>query len=250
MGVIEKAISWMEALARDDSHGYDQEDRWGEYGDYDCSSAVITAWEQAGVPVKSAGATYTGNMYSIFKSKGFNDVTNQVNRSTGDGLQRGDVLLNVVNHVAMYCGNGQMVEASINEYGGITGGQPGDQTGREIRIGAYRNYPWEYVLRYSESGNATESNKTVTEPSKSQIQVNVGKDLNKSYKWTGVVMADELNVRQWAGTEYGTCSFSPLYYGQQISVCDSIYAADHSIWHYILYKGKYGFVHSDYVGKV
>ena len=46
-------------------HGYDQDDRWGLYGDYDCSSAVITAWESAGVPVKTHGATYTGNMYKI-----------------------------------------------------------------------------------------------------------------------------------------------------------------------------------------
>ena len=34
-----KATQWMENLARDDSHGYDQDSRWGV--DYDCSSAVI-----------------------------------------------------------------------------------------------------------------------------------------------------------------------------------------------------------------
>jgi len=148
MTTTEKAIQWMEALARNNSHGYDQIYRWGERGDYDCSSAVITAWQTAGVPVKSKGATYTGNMYNVFRACGFKDVTSKVSLSTGAGLKRGDVLLNHAHHVAMYCGNGQEVEASINEKGGARYGAPGDQTGREILIRNYRNYPWNAVLRY------------------------------------------------------------------------------------------------------
>ena len=148
MTTAEKATRWMEALASDNSHGYDQIYRWGEKGDYDCSSAVITAWEQAGVPVKSNGATYTGNMYAVFTKYGFKDVTNKVNLATGAGLKRSDVLLNHVHHVAMYCGNGMEVEASINEKGSAKYGIPGDQTGREILIREYRNYPWDCVLRY------------------------------------------------------------------------------------------------------
>lgn len=46
MGKIEIATQWMINLANDDTHGYDQAHRWGP--DYDCSSAVITAWENAG----------------------------------------------------------------------------------------------------------------------------------------------------------------------------------------------------------
>lgn len=145
----EKAIDWMEALAKDPSHGYDQIYRWGERGDYDCSSAVITAWQTAGVPVKTHGATYTGNMYNVFLACGFKDVTGKVNLTSGAGLKRGDVLLNSVHHTAMYCGDGKEVEASINENGGARGGKPGDQTGREILIRPYRNYPWNYVLRYA-----------------------------------------------------------------------------------------------------
>ena len=151
---IDKAITWMEETAKDDRHGYCQDHRWGEDGDYDCSSAVITAWEQAGVPVKSKGATYTGNMLPVFKANGFVDVTAQVNRSTGAGLVRGDVLLNTVHHTAMYCGNGMEVEASINEKGTAHGGKPGDQTGKEFLIRTYRNYPWTNVLRYT-GGNST-----------------------------------------------------------------------------------------------
>lgn len=146
--IIERAVSLMEAWAADPAHGYDQTLRWGEHGDYDCSSAVITAWERAGVPVKSRGATYTGNMYPVFLSCGFRDVTAMVSRTTGDGLQRGDVLLNRARHTALYCGGGREVEASINEMGTATGGAPGDQTGREFLVRSYRNYPWDCVLRY------------------------------------------------------------------------------------------------------
>lgn len=148
MSIIESAISWMERTAKDDSHGYDQKYRWGERGDYDCSSAVITAWQQAGIPVKTKGATYTGNMYTVFLSCGFKDVTNEITLSNGNGLRRGDVLLNRTHHTAMYCGNGLEVEASINEHGRAVGGVPGDQTGKEFFIRKYRNYPWNYVLRY------------------------------------------------------------------------------------------------------
>ncbi len=160
---IDKAINWMEDTARDDRHGYCQDHRWGEDGDYDCSSAVITAWEQAGVPVKSKGATYTGNMLSVFTANGFVDVTAQVNRSTGAGLKRGDVLLNTVHHTAMYCGDGKEVEASINEKGTAHGGTPGDQTGKEFLIRTYRNYPWTNVLRYIGGNSATATNKNYLE---------------------------------------------------------------------------------------
>lgn len=160
MSKTEKATKQMESWAQDSSHGYDQDYRWGEKGDFDCSSAVIQAWQNAGVPVKTKGATYTGDMRTVFLSCGFKDVTSKVNRSTGSGLLRGDVLLNETHHVAMYCGNGKEVEASINEKGTAHGGQPGDQTGKEFLIRSYRNYPWDCVLRYSENGAA--ANDTVT----------------------------------------------------------------------------------------
>ena len=143
----ERATAQMEAWAADDSHGYDQANRWGP--DYDCSSAVIAAWELAGVPVKTNGASYTGNMRGVFLRCGFEDVTGSVDLAIGTGLQRGDVLLNIRHHTAMYCGNGQEVEASINENGGVTCGMTGDQTGREFLVRPYRNYPWDCVLRYT-----------------------------------------------------------------------------------------------------
>lgn len=160
MSIIEKAISQMEVWATDNSHGYDQSSRWGP--DFDCSSAVIQAWENAGVPVKSKGATYTGNMYLVFMSCGFKDVTGSVNLLNGSGLERGDVLLNHIHHTAMYCGNGQIVQASINELGHTAGGQSGDQTGREFYIRSYYNYPWDTVLRYDGSSEAPNSIKKIS----------------------------------------------------------------------------------------
>ena len=143
MSKTEAAIQWMENCANDNRHGYDQ-------------SAVISAWQAAGVPVKTNGATYTGNMLTVFLSCGFEDITGTVNLATGAGLKRGDVLLNTSHHTAMYCGNGREVEASINEKGTAVGGAPGDQTGREFLIRSYRNFPWNHVLRYREN-TATKS---------------------------------------------------------------------------------------------
>ena len=158
MTKTEKAIRQMETWAKDASHGYDQDYRWGEKGDYDCSSAVIQAWQNAGVPVKSGGATYTGDMKNVFLKNGFVDVTSKVNVATGSGLLRGDVLLNEAHHVAMYCGNGKEVEASINEKGTAHRGKPGEQTGKEFLIRSYRNYPWNCVLRYR--GNISSASDT------------------------------------------------------------------------------------------
>lgn len=156
MGKIETAAQWITDIANDNSHGYDQGNRWGN-PDYDCSSLVISAWDYAGVPVIANGATYTEDMRPAFLASGFTDVTSSVTLSTGSGLKRGDVLLNVKKHTVMYIGNGQVVTASSNEFGGITGGQKGDQTEKEIYVRSYYDGEWDYVLRYTgdDSGNIT-----------------------------------------------------------------------------------------------
>lgn len=153
MSKVTTAVNYMKQIANDSKHGYSQLSRWGNpntWSDYDCSSLVISAYEAAGVKVKTAGATYTGNMYNAFVKCGFKDVTDQVTLSTGKGLIAGDVLLNHVNHTAMMISTTQLAQASIDEKGGIMGGKVGDQTGYEIHIRSYYNYPWNCVLRLPE----------------------------------------------------------------------------------------------------
>jgi hypothetical protein len=145
MNTIEKAVQWAIGIASDNTHGYSQANRWGP--DYDCSSLVISAWQQAGVPVRDVGASYTGNMKAAFLACGFADVTGSVNLFTGDGLQRGDVLLNERNHTAMCIGGGRIVHARSSEGNSIQG----DQSGNEIRTQPYYVYSsgWDCVLRYT-----------------------------------------------------------------------------------------------------
>lgn len=151
MSKIDSAVAWAVSIANDDSHGYDQTDRWSP--DYDCASLVISAWEQAGVLVKTNGASYTGNMVDVFLSCGFKDVTSSINLSTGAGLKKGDVCWRrsgSSGHTEMMISETHIVGATSNEHGTATGGTDGDQTGEEIRVRAYYNYPWMKVLRYND----------------------------------------------------------------------------------------------------
>lgn len=182
---IEKAVTWAIQIAQSPTHGYDQTRRWGP--DYDCSSLMISAWQQADVPVKDAGATYTGNMLQAFLRCGFEDVTAEINLNTGAGLQRGDVLLNAQHHTAMSIGNGQIVHASINEAGRAIGGKTGDQTGREICVRSYYKYSkgWDKVLRYVGYGKKEE--------------------VTQVKQYAGIVkVSSYLNVRLGPGTRFGT----------------------------------------------
>lgn len=155
MTTIEKAVQWAIDTANDNSHGYSQQNRWGN-PDYDCSSFIISAWEYAGVPVKKAGASYTGNMRGAFLACGFVDVTTQVGISSGYGIQAGDVLLNYAAHTCMSIGGGKVANCRTSE-GNYQGG---DQSGNEIRIQAYWDgspNKWNCVLRYKGKSSATSS---------------------------------------------------------------------------------------------
>lgn len=169
MSVIDTALSWALKTAADDAHGYDQTNRWG--ADYDCSSFVISAYKAAGVPLT---CTYTGNMRGDMLRNGFADVTASINLTTGAGLQGGDVLLNHKHHTAIYIGGDKLVQASINELGTATGGQTGDQTGKEIYTRDYYNYPWDCVLRYvGDSSTATETREETTQDVLTLCQVSI-----------------------------------------------------------------------------
>ena len=147
MGVVNDAVAWALEIAADDSHGYDQGSREGP--DYDCSSFLSWAYYKAGLNTRPGGySPSTGEMYEVFTAAGFNDVTNQVNLSSGEGLRKGDVLLRPGHHTEMMCDATHTVAAHENENGEVTGGQTGDQTGNEISVQTYRNKQYVYCLRY------------------------------------------------------------------------------------------------------
>lgn len=164
----EVAAIIMRHLATHKDHGYtqDMEGRQGTgqetidiYGhkytisgwDRDCSSAVISAYESAGI---SCGeATYTGNMRECMVASGNFRV-----RSMAFTAQMGDCYLNEENHTAM-CMSAIpdiLAEFSINEKGGTLGGKTGDQLqkgehdetlGRgESHLKEYYDYPWDMIL--------------------------------------------------------------------------------------------------------
>ena len=141
MGDINKAVQFMINTANDNSHGYDQTHRNGP--DYDCSSLVATALNKAGFPVSPN--SWTGNLKQQLLDCGF--------KVCKAPWKAGDVHLNELNHVCMSINSSEIAQASINEHGGITGGKTGDQTGKEIYIRGYYDYPWDIHLRYESLSN-------------------------------------------------------------------------------------------------
>lgn len=166
----EVAAYYHARMAVDDRFGYTQGGgRWGTgpleiwecngvrgqflIGDRDCSSSVIDCWSEAlrGSAYEGAlnGATYTGDMLPVFTGSGLFEW-----HPMGDGYiaKKGDVYLSVIHHTAM-CQNDwpdTLSEASINEWGGITGGQIGDQTGWEFSTDKpYYDFPWDGILAYN-----------------------------------------------------------------------------------------------------
>lgn len=127
--------------------GYDQANRWDirDGGECDCSSLVYWCLWEAGYGTKPANpysqTLYTGTLDRDLQAMGFTKVPNDGNP------QPGDVLLNDMNHVAVCTGQGQVSQASIDENGRATGGQSGDQTGRETNTRGLYNYPWNAYYR-------------------------------------------------------------------------------------------------------
>ena len=148
--IIKKALDWALETAKDNTHGYSQAVRWGP--DYDCSSFIISAYENAGLKVKEAGASYTGNMRDAFEKCGFGAYP----RQPVSKLEPGDVLLNERHHAVMYIGNRKVVAARSSD--GFP--QSGDQSSREICIQDYYDWPdggWDCVLRYAPQVNSEQS---------------------------------------------------------------------------------------------
>lgn len=143
MGSVQTLVDRMIYWCTQANLGYDQSNRWDIRvgGECDCSSLVIFACREAGFDTGSA--SYTGNMSANFTARGWQRVSNNGNP------QFGDILLNDNHHTAVYIGNGQLAQASIDENGKATGGKAGDQSDYETNVKAYYNYPWSCYLRYT-----------------------------------------------------------------------------------------------------
>lgn len=158
--VVKKALEWAYQTANDNSVGYSMNPNLRNGPDYyDCSAFVIHAYRAGGLSLSNS--TYTGDMYAPFLAEGFDDVTSEVNLSTGEGMIAGDVLLNTISHTEIYTGNGKMIGAHSAKIA------QSDQVSEK----AYNNHPWNYVLRYaitdktensdSEGSNGLVSNKYI-----------------------------------------------------------------------------------------
>lgn len=141
MGNITTFVNRMRYWCTQANLGYDQTNRWDirPGGECDCSSLVIYALREAGFD--TGAASYTGNMSSNLTARGWVRLPNNGSPKIGD------ILLNDVQHVAVYVGNGMLCQASISENGTISGAA-GDQTGYETNMKAYYNKPWNCYLRY------------------------------------------------------------------------------------------------------
>lgn len=188
----EVAALIMRHLCTHNAHGYtqDMEGRQGtgtetidiygvpytiRSGDADCSSAVIRAYEAAGI--SCGGATYTGNMRERMVGTG-----NFIWRSMKFIAQMGDSYLNEDCHTAM-CLSAEpdvLMEFSINEKGGTLGGKIGDQKQKgeydetygqgESHLKLYYDYPWDGILQCVGDGDkiafVVEEDGSITYPDK------------------------------------------------------------------------------------
>lgn len=148
--IPELAVKWAIDTANDNSHGYDNtKGSRGGTPDYACSSFVGAAYKFAGVDLPDPATIYTAKMDKIFAPKGFKKITSGINFKTGKGLELGDVLVTPNKHTEIYVGNGKLAGARGNANSGKPeNGKAGDQSGSEIAVSAYWNYPWSFVLRY------------------------------------------------------------------------------------------------------
>lgn len=82
----------------------------------------------------------------------------------------------------------KIVQASISENNTITG-NAGDQTGKEVHVGAWYNYPWDIALRYRDSEIAKKAAAVAVKLANSnlvgydQYQRNTLYDALRRYSW-------------------------------------------------------------------
>jgi hypothetical protein len=160
LSVHERIAQVAEHIATHNAHGYSQPNRAGDGttesvtlsdgskvtihgGDYDCSemARVCVNCALSGSYRKPVEYMWTGDEDAKLRAQGFT-------RLPFEGTaRRGDVLW-VRGHTGVALGSGLQADAHGDEYGGISGPNRGDQTGREVEVRALR--PWTYIYRYKD----------------------------------------------------------------------------------------------------
>lgn len=213
--VGEKIAQIMEALIRDNSHGYTQgSGRYGDGsvltlkfsdgtkyqvsgGDRDCSGAVRTCVGKA--LGKSMPSTFwTGNEDDVLRGLGFKRY-----KCSDEKVRRGDILLRLAGHTevvlksAAESSTGHPICGGfrINEIGTILGGRKGDQTGSEATSGRYYPAKWDYLYRWEKDTKGAGAAKTAPKKQapKSRITKKARVKVAKGSAWK--VIWDKLNVR-------------------------------------------------------
>lgn len=121
---LNKMCQYAVSIAENDWYGYDQPRRMSGR-DTDCSELVRKSAKAGGFSVPSY--MWTGNEIQELTRRGWSWHPGTA------GVRRGDILWKP-GHTAIHLGNNTRVEAWMNEFGGASGGRPGDQTGQEIRL--------------------------------------------------------------------------------------------------------------------
>ncbi|MBD3879223.1 MAG: C40 family peptidase, partial [Quinella sp. 1Q5] len=150
---VESAVQWAIEIAKDDTHGYSQGAENAtpshpytgsrEGPDYDCSSLVYHAFNQAGFNIidnwhrnpkyfsRYNGRQYSGDADTIWDDLSIDGGWAKYSwAEVADNLQRGDILCRPQFHVAIYIGDGMTVEArGVNNPTGLGRYETGDQGG-------------------------------------------------------------------------------------------------------------------------
>ena len=142
------AAGRMRYYCEDDSAmGYDQSQRMSER-ETDCSQLYLRCCDEAlrhyGFPGLDTSG-YTGNMCRICREAGAEILDYDGNIYD---LAPGMGIVNESAHVEMALNASEWGGANQDENGNIVGGQPGDQTGREVYVKAPYYYGWNKVISW------------------------------------------------------------------------------------------------------
>lgn len=177
---INVALNSMLNIAKDDTHGYSQVNRYGP--DYDCSSLLAKALIDGGFNISKFSTTR--NLKDQLLSNNFKLILSDNDRTAGD------IFLTVGSHVVMCVDSERIVHASHDEKGDIIGATPGDQKGDEICIRPFYIHPWDYHFRYIDRIDYNP-----------KVKYNIGSDYTLQYN---------MCVRTGPGTNYRAKEHSEL----------------------------------------